>query len=797
MKELPKTYDFKASERKWKEAWEANKTYAFDRKSNKPVYSIDTPPPTVSGKMHIGHSFSYAHEDFIARFHRMRGKNVFYPFGTDDNGLATDRLVEKTKKVKAKSMKREDYLSLAHRTVQEILPGFIEDWKTLGMSCDFTNPYSTISEAVQKASQKGFLELHKKGLVYRKETPVSWCPHCQTAIAQAEFENVDMTSHFNDIIFKSGAEDLIVATTRPELLPACVGLFYHPADERYQHLKGSFAKVPLFGHEVPIIADETVAMDKGTGLMMCCTFGDKEDIEKWHKYDLPLRVVITKDGRMNETTGTYAGTTLKEARNAIKEDLEREGLLISSKPITHPVNVHERCGTDIEFLNTYQWFVNVLDHKQALIKAADDIDWHPPHMKTRYVHWVENLNWDWCISRQRHFGIPFPVWYTNDGDVILPREEQLPIDPLTDRPAGHQGELIPEHDVIDTWATSSLTPQLALGWADNNPLFKKAFPMDVRPQAHDIIRTWAFYTITRGVYHEKKAPWKHIMISGFVLDPKGNKMSKSRGNVINPQDVMDKYGADALRYWAAGSKLGDDQPYMEKDVQTGAKTVNKLWNASRFALMQLADYDGTKPKALLATDKWMLSKLQRIIKESTATYESYEYAKAKSLVDNFFWNTFCDHYLEIIKDRIYNPSTRGEDAKRSAQHALHRSLQTILKLFAPIMPYVTEEIYSYAYAKDEKDSIHTSDWPAYEEKLMDEAAEQSGDALTEVVNHVRRKKSEANVSLKTPVTTLALPRALQKALRPVEEDLKAVTNAQTITYEGDELAIELGEQEKK
>ena len=798
MQELPKKYDFKEAERKWKETWERKRTYAFDEESERPIFSIDTPPPTVSGRMHLGHSSSYAHDDFIARFQRMRGNNVFYPFGTDDNGLATDKLVEKTKKVRSKDMRRDEYLKLAHETVKEIRPGFIEDWKALGMTCDFEHAYSTISPQVQCASQKAFLKLLKKGLVYRKETPVSWCPQCGTAIAQAEFESVEKTSHFNDIVFRSKGEDLVIATTRPELLPACVGLFYHPDDERYAHLKGGFAKVPLFDYEVPILSDETVEKDKGTGLMMCCTFGDKEDIEKWYKHHLPLKVAITREGRMNEEAGKYAGLKAVEARKAIREDLEKEGLLVASKDIVHAVNVHERCGTDLEFLNTKQWFINVLDHKEELIKAADEIAWHPPHMKTRYVHWVENLGWDWCVSRQRHFGIPFPIWYSKDGEVVLPDESELPVDPLSSKPKGREDEdLVPETDVIDTWATSSITPMIAMGWDEGSGFFKDNFPMSVRPQAHDIIRTWAFYTITRGLYHEGVVPWRNIMISGFVLDPRGNKMSKSKGNAIAPQDVMEKYGADALRYWAAGSKLGEDLPYQEKDVQTGAKTVTKLWNASRFALMQLSDYDGRRPQGLLPVDRWLLSRLQRVIKESTQTYENYEYAKAKSLVDNFFWNTFCDYYLEIVKDRIYNPDVRGEDAKISAQWTLRYAHEAILKLFAPIMPYITEEIYSYAYAKDEGESIHTSEWPSFSEELLDEEAEKAGEALVERIAFARRAKSEASVSLRTPIEKYTIPAHLKEALAEVEEDLKSVTNARSIVYEGDEERVVLGEPEKR
>jgi valyl-tRNA synthetase len=797
MQELPKNYDFKTAEKKWKSHWEAKDTYAFDKKSDKPVFSIDTPPPTVSGKMHLGHSFSYAQQDFVARFHRMRGKNVFYPFGTDDNGLATDKLVEKTKNVKSKNFERKDYLKLAHDTVKELRPAFIEDWKLLGMTCDFKNTYSTISPSVQKASQQAFIELYKKGLVYRKETPVSWCPLCQTAIAQAEFDNIEMTSHFNDIIFKTGGEDLIIATTRPELLPACVGLFYNPEDTRYQHLKGKFAEVPLFNYEVPIMADETVALDKGTGLMMCCTFGDKEDIEKWYKYNLPLKVVITKDGKMNEEAGKYVGLALKDARKQIRADLEEQKLLIASKDIKHPVNVHERCSTEIEFMNTKQWFINVLDHKEELLKAADKIQWRPEHMKTRYVHWVENLNWDWCISRQRHFGIPFPIWYNKKGEIVFPETKELPVDPTSSKPQGKEGlDLTPETDVLDTWATSSITPMIALEWESGNKLFKENFPMSLRPQAHDIIRTWAFYTITRGIYHEQKVPWENIMISGFVLDPKGNKMSKSKGNTIAPQDVMDKYGADALRYWAAGSRLGDDLPYQEKDVQTGHKTVTKLWNASKFALMQLADYTGEKPEELLLADQWILSKLQTVIKESTETYENYTYAKAKSLVDNFFWNTFCDYYLEIIKDRIYNGEVRGKNAKISAQWTLNYVHEAILKLFAPIMPYITEELYSHIYAKH-GESIHTSSWPTYQASYLNEEAEKAGDLLVEKIMAARKKKSESNLSLRTPIEHYTISAEHQELLKGVEEDLKAVTLTKTIMYKGtsDEIILESSDKE--
>ena len=425
-KKTSERYDPHEAEPRWQRYWEEHGIYRFDEKSKAEVYSIDTPPPTVSGKMHLGHSFSYAQQDYIVRYQRMRGKNVFYPFGTDDNGLPTDKLVEKTKKIRSKDYSRDEYRTICLEFVNENKPAFVADWKRLGMSCDFTISYSTIDPHSQKTGQKSFLDLYKKGLLYQAETPVTWCPTCQTAIAQAEFENIDLTSNFNDIIFKCEDKDLVIATTRPELIPACVALFAHPADKRYTHLKGKSATVPLFNYEVPILFDAVADPERGTGLMMCCTFGDKDDVDKWYRYKLPLRVVLTPDGKLNEhTTKKYEGLTIKDGRQRIIDDLKAAGLLLRQQPITHAVNVHERCGTEIEFMKTRQWFIRVLDHKEELLAAADTIRWFPEHMKVRYQHWVENLNWDWCISRQRFYGVPFPAWHAKDGTISC-RGRSLP-----------------------------------------------------------------------------------------------------------------------------------------------------------------------------------------------------------------------------------------------------------------------------------------------------------------------------------------------------------------------------------
>lgn len=794
-KPKPPRYDPKEAEPKWQQYWTENKIFTFDEADNsKEVYSVDTPPPTVSGKMHLGHAFSYAHEDFVVRFQRMRGKNVFYPFGTDDNGLASDKLVEKTKKVRSKDFTRDEYRKFALETIKELKSDFINDWRVLGMSCDFNTTYSTIDPHCQRTGQKSFLDLYKKGLIFRQETPISWCPQCMTAIAQAEFENVDMKSHFNDIVFTCGGKELVIATTRPELLPACVALCHHPDDKRYANLKGKFAKVPLFDYEVPILSDETVALDKGTGLMMVCTFGDKEDIEKWHKYSLPLKIVLTDNGLMNKEAQKYEGLKITEARKQIIADLKESGQLIRQEEITHAVNVHERCGTEVEFLKKAQWYIKILDNKQKLLKAADDIAWYPKHMKVRYEHWVENLNWDWCISRQRFYGVPFPVWHAPNGEIVVAEENELPIDPLVSKPQSYKGDaskLVPETDVMDTWNISSVSPQIALDWAGDGQGVKngmKNFPMSLRPQAHDIIRTWAFYTITKGIYHHNTIPWKNIMISGHVLDPKGQKMSKSKGNVIAPQEVICAYSADALRFWAAGVKLGDDLPYMEKDVQTGQKTITKLFNASRFSLMHLEDFEGYAGE-LEVIDRWLLSKMHRVIKEATDAFEQYEYSKTRLLVDKFFWQTYCDQYLELAKTRLYNTEEFPE-ARASGQFALHTALGAILKMLAPIMPHITEEIYQQYHAKQEgKISIHVSEWPVFDETMIDEGAEAIGDEVVKVVEAVRKFKSDKQISLRTPLKKLVVTSELD--LSGAEADIISVTKTESFEHKKGPFNVEI------
>lgn len=785
-------YDFLEAEKRINEDWIKKGTFKFDENSKKPIFSIDTPPPTVSGKMHLGHAFSFSQQDFIARYKRMNGFNVFQPFGTDDNGLATERLVEQLKKVKATKMDRFEFSKLCLDTLEkELRPEYVQDWKNIGMSCDWDIFYTTINEESIKISQLKFLDLVKKDRVYRKEAPVIWCPQCATALSQVEVQDVELDSFFNDIVFNVDGKELIIATTRPELLPACVAVIYNPNDDRYKHLKGKNAKVPLFDFEVPILEDERVMQDKGTGIVMCCTFGDQTDMEWQKAFNLPIKTAFTPDGKMTDLAGKYMDLGIKEARKEIINDLKENNLLINQKPIKHAVNIHERCSSEVEFLNSKQWFIKYLDLKDEFLKRGNELNWYPKHMKNRYDNWVKGLQWDWCISRQRFSGVPFPVWYKKDTlEEVYAQEDELPIDPLKDVPKGYNKEdLIPEKDIMDTWATSSLTPHLSIFRFKDKEFYKNLYPMSLRPQAHDIITFWLFNTVVRSHIHEDSLPFKDVMISGWALDPKGKKMSKSKGNVIAPQEILNKYGADSLRYWAAGSKLGDDVPYQEKDIITGKKTVTKLWNASKFAFMHLKDYDDKKPTEFEIMDQWLLSKINEIIKLSTENFEKYEYSKTRLEVDNFFWNTLCDNYLEIIKDRIYNPDQRGEESKLSALYALKYSLISVLKLFAPIMPFVTDEIYK----NFSEENIHVSEWPKYDESLVNIDAEKTGDLFIKVLSSVRKYKSDNNLSLKVELEKIVINCSNEEKLllEKVLGDLKAVSKANDVVFKEGEFKVEI------
>ena len=815
-------YNPQEAEIRIKEFWEKQKIYSLDMKKKGKIFSIDTPPPTVSGKMHVGHAYSYTQQDVVIRFKRMTGFNVFYPFGTDDNGLPTERLIEKLKNVKAKDMDRQEFIKLCISTLKEILPPFVDDWKRLGISCDFDIYYSTINEHSRRISQRSFIELYEQGREYQKEAPTIWCPECQTAIAQVELKDKEADTMFNDIVFKTGKENLVIATTRPELLPSCVALFYNPSDQRYKKLKGKMAKVPLFDFEVPIMEDEKADPSKGTGIVMCCTFGDQQDVDWFKQHDLPLKISIDEKGHMNERAGKYQGLYVKKARKAIIEDLKAAGLLLKQTSIKHSVNVHERCGTDVEFLVTKQWFIKYLDLKEKFLEQGEKLKWHPEFMKVRYDNWVKGIKWDWCISRQRYFGVPFPVWYCGKcGHVVVADKKKLPVDPLKDSPPIKKcpqcdsKEFIPEKDVLDTWATSSLTPQLAIELMPK-AVQKKLYPMSLRPQGQDIISFWLFNTIVKGYLHCNQLPWEHAMISGFVLDPYGEKMSKSKGNDIHPQAIIQKYSADALRFAACASKLGEDVPFQEKELIAAQKLVNKIWNASKFVSHHAGKGNSDlqvvrnrvsfrhdkntgetsafrprsvfyhfqekteQPKELDAFDKWIVLKINSLIENSTESFENYEYSKVKAEFENFFWHTFCDDYLEIVKDRLYN-AERSKEEKESANFTLYDCLLKNLKILAPIMPFITEELYQKYFLNAEKTkSIHVSEWPK-PLKIKDKGIEEAGDTAISIIHQVRQFKSKAGKSLKVPII-LTLEKNHEKALKPFLKDLKAVTAAREIMF---------------
>jgi len=760
-------YNLKETEARIRQFWEKEKIFKFKPDYKKQIFSIDTPPPTVSGKMHIGHAFSYSQQDIIARYKRMNCQ-VFYPFGTDDNGLPTERLVEKLNNVRSKSMSRQEFIELCLKTLKKITPDFINDWKILGISCDYNLSYSTIDPHSQKISQKSFIDLFKQKRVYKKDFPTLWCPECQTSIAQAELEDKEQQTLFTTIKFKVDGKDLPIATTRPELLPACVAVFVNPQDKRYHSIIGRQATVPLFNQKIPILSDKSADMEKGTGVLMICSYGDKFDVDAINRHNLKPRIVLNKDGTLN--VKGYENLRAKEARKKILERLREKDLITEQKQITHAVNCHDKCGTEIEFLATEQWFIKILDKKKELIEQGKKVAWRPEFMFKRYENWINGLEWDWNISRDRHFGIPIPAWHCRKCDtIIIADAKDLPVDPLQKKMKCSCGNIAePEQKVLDTWATSSLTPQIAASLVDN----KIKIPFDLRPQAHDIIRTWAFYTITKSYLHEGKNPWKNIMVSGFVTLA-GEKMSKSKGNVIEPQAVLDKYGADALRFWAASSKLGEDLDYQEKALVTGKKTVTKLWNASKFVFMNLKGYNEKKPKKFEKIDELFMAKLNSLVKSATEAFENYEYSRAKSETEQFFWLSFCDNYLEIVKNRIYNE--KG-DKKLSAQYTLYHSLLTLLKMFAPIMPFITEDIYQDYFKKNEKiKSVHLAQWP----KSSKEQESGALDVLYELLGKVRQEKSKAQKSMKAEIILTAEPEKL-KQIEDMIEDFKSVTAAKEI-----------------
>ncbi len=856
----PQNYDHKTRESHWQQEWETKQVYAWrGDQSREQTYVIDTPPPTVSGQLHMGHIFSYAHADFIARYQRMKGKDVFYPMGFDDNGLPTERLVEKTKKIRATDVSRETFISLCEVVSREARKEFRDLFSSSALSVDWKLEYHTISEDVRRISQASFIDLYQRGQVSRRLQPMLWDPVDQTAIAQAEVEDREMAGVFCDIRFTvEGGGEFVIGTTRPEMLPACVAIFYHPNDVRYQYLKGRQAITPLFGMRVPILEDESVEPDKGTGIMMCCTFGDEADIVKWRKHGLETKIILNKYGKIeSENVPQLQGLKATAAREKMMELLDASGDLVGKKPITHAVKCAERSGAPLEILPTQQWFVNVLEHKEALKQKSAECDWKPEWMAKRMEQWIDGLNWDWCISRQRYYGVPFPVWYKRERgtqqliDRIVAETTELPVDPLRDYPSIYKSdryivkeqsidlndrihgkywiikdsqtneefELDPDFDVMDTWATSSLTPQISAWGATDSVIPAQAgiqpltdsldsrlrgnddvadsqfptpnsrsealFPADLRPQAHEIIRTWAFYTLAKAHLHHDSIPWKHLMISGWCLASDKTKMSKSKGNVVTPKALLEAHSADAVRYWASTSRLGADTAFSEEVLKIGRKLVNKLWNATKFVMGMMEsgneesgignqEFPGSGFLRFQMLDRWMLSRVHHAIAAADACFAAYDYAGARAAVEDVFWNDFCDNYLELVKARAYG--NMGEEGKASAIAALSASLNALLKLFAPFVPHIAEELYHLAYPLEaaEKGSVHArGNWPDSDAYLQDAEADAAGAAAVAVLELIRKAKSGRGVSIKYPIDVIYLTGADAAFPETVAEDFKA------------------------
>ena len=757
---LEGSYDPSEVEPRWQRRWLDAEVYAYDPAAGTGTVAIDSPPPTVSGSLHMGHFYGFTLQDFAARFARMRGRSVYFPFGYDDNGIASERLTEAHHDIAHQDYDRGAFQQLTREVCDRFEAEFTDEMRQLGISIDWSQTYQTISPTVQRLSQLSFIDLTERDRQYRKEAPAIWCPECETAISQVETEDAERASHFNDITFAVTSTDAVeaveIATTRPELLPACVALFIHPDDERVDTLVGEEVAVPIFGHTVPILADDRVDAETGTGVVMCCTFGDQTDIEWYQAHDLPLRLAIDESGTLTDVAEGYAGLSAEAAREAIVADLEAAGALADRRPITHTVNVHERCGTGIEFLVKAQWYIRVLDRTDAYLEAGAAMEWVPEKMFTRYRNWIEGLQWDWAISRQRSSGIPIPVWYCDGCDApVLADRTQLPVDPLTDAPPVDAcpdcgaSSFTPEGDVLDTWATSSLTPLINAGWdwdadaAAFTMARPELYPFTLRPQGHDIISFWLFHTVVKCLEHTGEVPFERVLINGMVLDADRQKMSKSKGNVVSPEDVLERYPVDAARYWAASSAVGDDIPYAEEGLRAGEKLIQKLWNASRLVDALTAEVDTDVPhEALRPIDRWLLAALDAEIERLTDRMERFAFSKARDGLRSFFWHTFCDDYLEIAKQRI------REEGDAAAATTVRIAHERFLRLFAPFLAHITEELYHAMVAPDPSASIHHTSWPT---PLGVDADIPAGETAMAVVGALRKYKSDAQLPMNAPL----------------------------------------------
>ncbi len=807
---LDKKYNALEKERKWLEYWKENDIYKF-RPDGREVFSIDTPPPTVNGKIHIGHIFSYSQTEMLARYKRLRGYNIFYPFGFDDNGLPSERLVEKEQGKKANEIGREEFSKLCYQTTDKYEEEFKDLFSKMGVSTDWDIHYKTVSPSTIKISQTSFLDLVHKGHCYHKESPALWCNECLTSIAQAELETKTIKTTFNYVNFKTveTEEEFTIATTRPELLPAIVCVFVNPTDEKHNSLIGKTAHIPVINVEVPIMGDEKVDASKGTGVVMCCTFGDQTDIEWWKKYNLPLKYIFTDDGKIEDSVPNYGGLKIKEARKKIIEDLQEGGFVTKIEELEHEVQTHERCGREVEYSVMNQWFIDTMNHKNDFLRIGEEINWHPAHMHNRYNEWVNNIMWDWCISRQRYFGVPFPVWYCKEcGEPIFAKLEELPVNPLVDKPSVtccskcQCREFLPEMDVMDTWATSSVTPLINMRYGERDNYESILKPMSLRTNASEIIRTWDFYTIVKSFYHFGMRPWNNVMISGFVMASKGEKISKSKGNSkIEPMDAIEKYSADVVRYWAGTGRLGTDIVYSDETLLRGKKLINKLFNVSKFIEMHLNDYVDKEFISFEYIDRWILGSFQEMEKGFIKYLDEYEVGLALNTLEKFFWN-FCDNYIEIVKHRLYRPEEFGDESRYSGQKTIYLLLYKLLQNFSIFFPFITEEIYQELYHKEL--SIHLTKIKPFTFDFVKEV--KYGNMIVDIISKARGEKTIYNVSLKTPIKLmqLSLNNELEDAIHQSIKDFKATLFIENLTiksirndYTIDKIELNLDNSENK
>jgi len=845
MVSIPDKPSLDGIESKWDALWQRRATYRFDRSATREqVYSIDTPPPTISGFLHLGTAFGYIQADALARYHRMTGREVFYPMGWDDNGLPTERRVQNHFGVRCdpllpydpdlqiapiarsepnRPVSRRNFIELCQRLTEEFESDFEQQWRRLGLSVDWTLTYATIDERSRRVAQRGFLRNLARGEAYTSEAPTMWDIDFQTAVAQAEFEDRPVQGAYYRLAFSrpAGGPAVQIETTRPELLVSCVALVAHPDDERYADFFGTEVLSPVFGVPVPVVAHRLADPDKGSGIAMVCTFGDATDVVWWRELGLPTRSVIRRDGRFQTDVPAWltepeaqaawsrlAGRTIRQARHQTLELLAETGALIGEPhPITHEVRFFEKGERPLEIVTSRQWYIRNGAHdallRDQLIRDGRDLRWHPDFMRVRYEHWVEGLNTDWLISRQRYFGVPFPVWYRLDAagdpvwdEPILASETSLPVDPQSDIPSGYDasqrgepGGFIGDPDVMDTWATSSLTPQIAGGWGDDEDLFQRVFPTDLRPQGPEIIRTWLFSTLLRSELEHGVVPWKHAAINGWILDPDRKKMSKSVGNVLTPMPLAEKYGADGLRYWACKSGPGVDTSAEQTQMKVGRRLAVKLLNVGKFVLGLGVVTDPDVRAVTEPLDRAMLAQLAVVVDGATAAFEDYEYQRSLDLVESFFWR-FCDDYIELVKGRAYGDGPGALSAKT----ALTLAQSTMLRLFAPVLPFVTEEVWSWW----REGSVHRASWPARTDLgVLDDADPSVLDAVGSVLMEIRKAKSTQRVSQRNPVAQLIVADAAGPlaALRAAQDDLRRAGHVDALILEeaSDRLVkVELG-----